>query len=173
MKQRCIVYIYLIVTSIIDNNIFFYLFMESICKWSKNKWTLNIWNLPNWTMSSSFKSLSLKMTKLEVGLLLLLLNKKKYVKLGVDVRHGIASIWNCTHLLKNVFNLFVCKNLTLFLQFSFLYLISNHEYNFKKMSAILCWYNTEWTGIDIDWLITFLTTLTFRPYRLSYGRFKW
>ena len=69
-----------------------------------------------------FKSLSLKMTKLEVGLLLL--NKKKNVKLGVDVRHGIASIWNCTHLLKDVFNLFVCKNLTLFLQFSFLYLIS-------------------------------------------------
>ena len=38
-------------------------------------------------------------------------------------RRGIAPTRNCTHLLKNVLNLFLCIKLNFFWQFSFLYLI--------------------------------------------------
>ena len=36
--------------------------------------------------------------------------------------YGRRETWNCTHLLKNVLNIFVAKNLTFLLQFLFLYL---------------------------------------------------
>ena len=74
-------------------------------------------------------------------------------------RRGIAPIRNCTHLFKNVLNLFVYIQLNFFLTiFSFLSDLSplvdligikpapgDNESNFRKMGALPCGCNTKWT----------------------------
>ena len=68
-------------------------------------------------------------------------------------RRGIAPTRNCTPILKNVINLFVCIKLFFLLTISFLFLIysiplvdiigrklapSDHKLNFKKVGEIPC-----------------------------------
>ena len=64
-------------------------------------------------------------------------------------RREIAPTRNCTHIFRNVLNLFVCIKLDFFLQFSYLCLIyslggnnkikhasGDYKFNFKKVGAI-------------------------------------